>query len=85
MIIPTYGEGWDAVFVNNRWKRVPDKPLFYLCGCLDEDDGVAFGIGNELNGWISPSEGMLSFFANDYPIMYFNNWGKLQLKITRLS
>ena len=83
MVIPTYGEGWDAIFVSDRWKRLTEKPLFYLCGCINEDDPLTFAIGNNLENWQPRQNGNLSFFANDYPAMYFNNWGRIKLKIIR--
>lgn len=85
MVIPTYGEGWDSILVTDKWKRLPGKPLFYLCGCMNDDDRQAFTIGNYLERWSSTQDGMLSFFANDFPVMYFNNWGKLHLIVKRLK
>ncbi len=32
-----------------------------------------------------PASGQLEFFANDVPGFYWNNFGSIQLEITRLS
>lgn len=85
MIIPSFGEGWDMFLSPRKGRRLPSKPLLYLCACMDREDSQAFGIGKYLEEWKVSKDGVLSFFANDYPTMYFNNWGTISLKITRVS
>ena len=85
LIIPTRGEGWDSIISPKNGRRVPSKPLLHLCGCMDYDDTSAFGIGLELKHWSPRQDGILSFFANDYSAMYFNNWGRIRLGITRMN
>lgn len=79
------GNGWDAWYVIDRWKRVSGYPIFYLMGCIDKDDQSAFGIGNGPVRWTAPRSGQLYFFANDYPMMYWNNKGQITINISRIQ
>ncbi len=85
MVIPTRGEGWDIFLSPNKGRRLPSERLLYLCGCINENDSLAFGIGNHFENWKVEQAGELSFFANDYPAMYFNNWGAINLTVTRIK
>jgi hypothetical protein len=65
-----------------KWsRRVPEERLFTLIGSIDQK-APYFGIGVEAR--IAPeSTGTLYCFANDVSFMYWNNWGEIQLTITR--
>ena len=61
--------------------RVPEERLFTLIGSIDQQ-APYFRIGGEAR--IAPqATGTLYCFANDVPFFYWNNWGKIQLMITR--
>lgn len=62
-------------------RRVPEERFFTLIGSIDQK-APYFRIGGETR--IAPkSTGTLYCFANDVPLCYWNNWGKIQLTITR--
>ena len=65
-----------------KWsRRVPEERLFTLIGSIDQKVPY-FGIGVEAR--IAPaSTGTLYCFANDASFAYWNNWGEIQLTITR--
>ena len=63
------------------FRRVPEERLFTLIGSIDQK-APYFRIGVEAS--ISPqSTGTLYCFANDVSFMYWNNFGEIQLTITR--
>ncbi len=63
------------------FRRVPEHRLFTLIGSIDQQ-APYFGIGVEAT--VTPkATGTLYCFANDIPFFYWNNWGEIQLTITR--
>ena len=65
-----------------RHLRVRGQPDFTLIGALDNDPTTIFPIGGRLAGWTAPRTGQLSCFANDVPLMYWNNHGSVHLTVT---
>ena len=86
-----WGSGWLT-----RFNRLPRQPFFYLCGCLGRDDRQAFPIGVTREWSVpaaipGPDDSRLYLFANDWPMMYWNNkaldeteGGPLSVTITRV-
>ncbi|MHC5737182.1 hypothetical protein [Nostoc sp.] len=72
-----------------RWaemfRRKPNENWFSLIGNIDQSSEQEFLIGKKLEKHQATSSGELFCYANDVPIMYFNNHGTLSLTITRLS
>ncbi len=70
--------------------RAPDRKYFYLMGVLRGGcyDGLTceqlFPIGKE-SKFTAPADGEFCSFANDIPLMYWNNEGSITLKISRLK
>ena len=63
------------------FRRVPEERMFTLIGSIDQK-APYFGIGVEAR--IAPkATGTLYCFANDASFAYWNNWGEIQLTITR--
>jgi hypothetical protein len=61
-------------------RRVPSAPWFALCGSVTPA-GAAF-IASAAQSM--PREGLLGLFPNDVPCAYWNNWGTIGLRITRV-
>jgi hypothetical protein len=65
-----------------RWRRMPRAPWFALIGSIGQDPGTVFVIGASTT--FAPRDtGTLNCFANDVPLMYFNNTGSISLTVTR--
>jgi len=72
-----------------RWaemfRRKPNENWFSLIGNIGQSGKQEFLIGKKLEKHKATSSGELFCYANDVPIMYFNNRGTLIVTITRLS
>ncbi len=69
-------------------KPLPDKNWFLLTGAFDRPDSFAFPIGISNKGPVSidmQHSGRLVLFANDARDYYWNNFGRIQVVITRLK
>jgi hypothetical protein len=64
-----------------RYLRAPGQRYFTLIGTLDRDPATIFPIGTRLLGWAPPRAGQLTCFANDVPMMYWNNRGSVRLSV----
>lgn len=65
-----------------RFRRAPDEKWFALIGAIDRDIATLFRIGQ--SAIVRPSRsGLLTCFANDMWLMYFNNRGSVRLKVDR--
>jgi hypothetical protein len=62
------------------FRRVRSAPWFALIGAIDKDMDTAFMIGRNTHIKITKT-GVLTCFANDVPIMYWNNKGSLTLSV----
>ncbi|PWU08416.1 MAG: hypothetical protein C5B47_04705 [Verrucomicrobia bacterium] len=69
-------------------RRVPSAPWFALCGSVTTS-GRPFALNvlstensKEMN--CTSDNGQLGVFANDIPDAYWNNWGSLRVRITRI-
>ncbi|MEH2203370.1 MAG: hypothetical protein V7K53_04700 [Nostoc sp.] len=67
------------------FRRKPNENWFSLIGNIGQSGEQKFLIGKKLEKYKATSSGELFCYANDVPIMYFNNRGTLSLTITRLS
>ena len=71
---------WTQRLVAHRL-RAPGQHYFTLMGALDRDPATIFPIGARLPGWSPPRAGQLTCFANDVPLMYWNNRGSVRLTV----
>lgn len=85
MGIPASAKGYFNPLLKIWSKRVPDGRCFELCGTIDPTETGHFRIGAEAVEVIMPESGDLYFFANDNIHFYWNNWGSLTVKVTRLA
>jgi len=74
------GPVWAQRLVAHRL-RAPGQPYFTLIGALDRDPATIFPIGAQLSGWAPPRTGQLTCFANDVPLMVWNNRGSVRLTV----
>src|SRR6267143_2107928 len=65
-----------------KCRRVPSAPWFILCGSI-EPTGTPFVVKKD-EGAIMLERGEIGLFANDVPRAYWNNFGHLKVRITRL-
>ena len=63
-------------------RRMPHEPWFALIGAIDRKPETQFRIGKERT-MIAPATGMLTCFANDVRHFYWNNFGWVELTVTR--
>jgi hypothetical protein len=89
---------WKHIFFSwvEPWRRAPDADWFSLICVVGGESGMRLDIGGMLKGKIlksggsgeveitAPASGPLSCFANDLPLMYWNNQGAISLRITSL-
>jgi hypothetical protein len=66
-------------------KPLPDDNWFLLAGAINRPDHTPFPIGGNPVEKRMPSNGELILFANDAKLFYWNNFGRIQVIITRLS
>ena len=82
---PCNADGFDNVFLADRRKRVPGVKCFVLCGTIEENEEDHFALGTSPEDWQAPKEGKLYFFPNDDIRFYWNNSGKILLKVERIK
>jgi hypothetical protein len=71
--------------IAQRLRRLPSDDWFVLAGAIrTAEDCWHFAVGSSREV-LMPTRGQLSFFANDVPGFYWNNFGSLRLEIARLS
>jgi hypothetical protein len=63
-----------------RWRRQPDAPWFALVGAIDRRRETQFVIGSGC-AWRATASGELTCFANDLRWFYFNNSGRVVLRV----
>jgi len=91
------GRWWDAVVRRDadgysssllrfaeRWRRAPQENWFALIGAIDEDEAHLCLIGTART-LVAPTSGVLTCFANDVRFMSWNNWGRIDLTVTRVE
>jgi hypothetical protein len=68
-----------------RFRRVPNARYFKLIGTIGRtlDDFII--IGSSLPHFAPPRDGQLYCFANDVRLMYWNNAGCVELRVTRTA
>jgi hypothetical protein len=66
-----------------RTRRVREARWFELIGEVPAGSKRFFRIGAGMSGWVAPAGGMLVAFANDAPLMYWNNRGSISLTVIR--
>jgi hypothetical protein len=65
-------------------RRMPHENWFELIGALNSDMATAFPIGKACR-YTAIAGGELTCFANDVEGFYFNNYGQVQLTVTRTA
>jgi hypothetical protein len=65
-----------------KCRRIPSAPWFTLCASV-EPTGAPFVVCKKKAVTI-PARGEIGLFANDVPGAYWNNFGRLKVRITRL-
>lgn len=80
----TNADGYDAQNLEpfEPYRRVPDANWFALIGTVGLSLDEAFLIGTGTT-YTPTSTGLMFPFANDLPIMYWNNEGDVSLVVTR--
>lgn len=81
--LPWYKEG--AVELSERFRRVKKANWFALIGAQGDSEHHHFTIGDKTGPFTITEDSDLYLFANDLPIMYFNNDNSLKVTITRKS
>jgi len=82
---PTSARGYSSLPFQSHWeskRRVPLAPWFSLCGSIGRA-GKAFQIHINEDEPL-PGNGEVGLFTNDVPSAYWNNWGSLHVRITRI-
>jgi hypothetical protein len=69
--------------LTERLRRVPDQDWFTLIVAVDARPPL-FPAGSRCT-WRAPRAGLLTCFANDVPLMYWNNSGTISLTIKRVT
>ena len=67
-----------------RFRRSPDNPWFALIGAVDRKRDNQFLIGLDRRAKMKAA-GRLFCFANDLPLLYWNNKGYVELSVRRLT
>ncbi len=78
---PTPGWGWLHKLTAGV-RPLPDKPWFMLGARVFPESAAEHSVGARGEVTIQ-SEGRLGLFANDVPLLYWNNWGSLEVTIQR--
>jgi len=65
-------------------RRAPTENWFALIGAIDRDLARAFKIGTAAT-IVAGESGALACFANDLPLMYWNNSGQVLLTIEQIG
>jgi hypothetical protein len=74
-------------FIQERFqstKPLPDKNWFALVGAVDSPQRKPFLIGTGTLVCPMPATGELILFANDARCFYWNNFGRIQVIVTRI-
>ena len=75
----------NPILRTTEWlRRVPHEKWFALIGSVDHDRRTFFRIGVKQTRKMEFG-GVLTCFANDVGLMYFNNSGAVQLTVTRTA
>ena len=84
--IPCSADGYASTPLIKMWesfRRVPDENWFKLIGTIGRSVKPPIVIGSQLTGFSPPFPGRLYFFANDLLLMYWNNKGSINVRVTR--
>jgi hypothetical protein len=65
-------------------KPLPDRNWFLLCGNVDRPGNAPFPIGGKPIEVSMNASGELLLFANDSKWFYWNNFGRIQVIVTRV-
>lgn len=86
LFIRTDADGYDSVLSQRLFetkRRVPQAKWFAAIGTIGKNDTTAFVIGRELR-WSASESGRLFSYANDLYNFYFNNFGRITMRIERI-
>lgn len=84
LMIPATAAGYKNPLADMFGQRLKGCNCFCLCATINHNDACAFPIGLE-HTFICTMTGSLSFFANDVPGYDWNNWGHINILVTRLK
>ena len=81
--VDTDADGYDSTLLLPfaALKRVPSAPWFALVCCVGEDEATCEAVGSGPTKFVPKASGELSCFANDAPLLYFNNHGALNVTV----
>lgn len=77
-------DGYTNLYMNlyNKWKRSGNNNWFALIGSINQTDDFLIGTNTQK---AFDKDGKLFCYANDVTGFYWNNFGQVSLKITRLK
>ncbi len=84
--IPCGADGYPSTPLIRPWeglRRVPNANWLQLIGTVGRSTRPPILIGSKLMDFSPPFPGRLYFFANDLAWMYWNNKGKIAVRVTR--
>jgi hypothetical protein len=84
--IPCSADGYPSTLLIRPWewlRRVPNANWLQLIGTVGRSTRPPILIGSQLIDFVPPFPGRLYFFANDLAWMYWNNKGKIAVRLTR--
>src|SRR4051812_10379488 len=85
---PCDADGYDSNQLMRPWetlRRVPGARWFKLICTIGRTIRSPIVVGSQLLDFLPPFPGRLYLFANDIPLMYWNNHGMIAVRITRLK
>jgi hypothetical protein len=84
LIIPATAAGYKNPLADLFGQRLKGINCFCLCATFNDNDNYAFPIGLE-HTFTTSLAGSLTFFANDVPGYDWNNWGSIEIIVSRLK
>jgi hypothetical protein len=77
-------DGYTSSYMRHydKWKRSKSNNWFALMGSINRDEGFLIGKNNKI---IFQNAGLLDCYANDVNGFYWNNFGKITLRVTRIK
>ena len=82
--MPGYASSNVMFKLSEGLRRAPLNPWFALIGAYERNNQTQFEIGTKREVTAVRS-GRLTCYANDLPLMYWNNSGSVTLRVTRAS
>jgi hypothetical protein len=85
--ISTDADGYRKDYLSfwEKYRRVPSENWFRLIGMVDQEPSLQLLFSAGSDTFIAPASGHLFCFANDMATMYWNNWGRVHVILSRPS